>query len=347
MLYFENDYSEGACPEVLQRLVETNLSSQPGYGEDEYSLRAASLIRAALGAPEADIFFISGGTQTNALAIGGLLRPWEGVVAPGSGHINVHEAGAVEFTGHKVLTIPAHSGKLDAGALLEYLAAFHRDPNREHMVYPGMVFISHPTEYGTLYTSGELAALSDVCREYSIPLYMDGARLAYALGTGLGPGLSEIARLCSVFYIGGTKCGALCGEALVFPKGAPEHFMTVVKQRGALLAKGRLCGAQFEALFEDGLYERLGRRAVELAMRLKEGLVRRGIELYADSPTNQQFIVVDDKLLAALEGAVRYSYWEPIWEGRHAIRLAVSWATQESSLDGLFEIIDAALAKNK
>ncbi len=345
MLYFENDYSEGAAPEVMGRLLETNPVSQPGYGEDEYTLRAVSLIRKALGAPEADIFFISGGTQTNALAIGGLLRPWEGVVAAGTGHINVHEAGAVEFTGHKVMTIPGVDGKLDPEALRRYLAAFHRDPNREHMVYPGMVYISHPTEYGTLYTSGELRELAEICRLYSIPLYMDGARLAYALGAGPGPGLSEIAELCDVFYIGGTKCGALCGEALVFPKGAPEHFLTVVKQRGALLAKGRLCGAQFEALFEDGLYERLGRRTVELAMRLKDGLLSRGIELFVDSPTNQQFIVADEKLLRALDAAVRYSYWEPVGEGRHAIRLAVSWATPESSLDELFAVIDAALSE--
>ncbi len=339
MLYFENDYSEGAHPLVLKRLCETNLVSQPGYGEDAYSENARRLLREACRAPEADVYFLSGGTQTNAVAIGGLLRPWEGVVCAKTGHINVHEAGAVEFSGHKVMSIAGKGGKIEAPALRAYLSGFFADPNHEHMVFPGMVYISHPTEYGTLYSLAELTELSDVCKSFHIPLYMDGARLAYALGADGGVTLADIARLCDVFYIGGTKCGALCGEALIFPKGAPEHFLTLIKQRGALLAKGRLCGVQFEALFEDGLYFELGKSAVELAMALKAGLLNRGFRLFMDSPTNQQFPIVPNALLEKLEGRVRYSYWEPCGDAS-VIRLATSWATTPADVEELFKILD-------
>ncbi len=340
MLYFENDYDRGCHPQVLKKLCETNSVPQPGYGADEYSERARSLIREACAAPEADIFFISGGTQTNAVAIGGLLRPWEGVYAAGTGHIGLHEAGAVEFTGHKVLPLPQRQGKIDARELRASLKGFYADPNHTHMVFPGMVYISHPTEYGTLYGLRELEGISDVCKSFHIPLYMDGARLAYALAADTDVTLPDIARLCDVFYIGGTKCGALCGEALVFPRGAPEHFETVTKQRGAMLAKGRLCGAQFEALFEDGLYFKVGRSAVALAMEMKAGLTKRGIDLFIDSPTNQQFPILDNALLEKLEDKVWYSFWEPFDGSRTVVRFATSWATEPQVVSELFKILD-------
>ncbi len=263
------------------------------------------------------------------------------VVCADSGHINVHEAGAPEFTGHKVLPLPQRDGKLPAAELRPYLSSFFANPNHEHMVFPGMVYISHPTEYGTLYTREELTELSDICKSFHIPLYMDGARLAYALGADLGVGLADIAGLCDVFYIGGTKCGALCGEALVFPGGAPEHFLTVVKQRGALLAKGRLCGAQFDALFTGGLYEELGRQAVREALRLREGLRGLGIPLYIESPTNQQFPILPDGALRELSQKVRYSYWEPLERGRSVIRLATSWATRPEDVTELLGVFSS------
>lgn len=340
MLFFENDYSHGAHPDVLRRLCKTNLVPQPGYGADEYSQNARRLIREACKAPEADVFFLAGGTQTNAVAIGGLLRPWEGVYAAGTGHIQCHEAGAVEFTGHKVLPLAPRDGKLDPGLLRRSLEAFYADPNHEHMVFPGMVYISHPTEYGTVYTLGELREISDICKSFAIPLYLDGARLACALACGADVTLPDIAELCDVFYIGGTKCGALCGEALVFPKGAPERFLTLIKQREALLAKGRLCGAQFEALFENGLYLRIGKRAVELAMELKAGLLARGIRLFVDSPTNQQFPILENSLLKRLSDQAAFSFWERVDGNSSVIRLATSWATTRSDVEELLKILD-------
>ncbi len=340
MLCFENDYSEGAHPAVLRRLVETNLTPQPGYGADEYSESARAKIRDTCLSPTADIYFISGGTQTNALVIGSLLRPYEGVVSAVSGHVNAHEGGAVEFTGHKVLPLPHHDGKIAPSELRSFMGGFYSDPNHEHMVFPGMVYISHPTEYGTLYTLSELSAISEICHEHNIPLFLDGARLAAGLAAdGAELSLPGIARLCDVFYIGGTKCGALCGEALVFPKGAPEHFLTLIKQRGALLAKGRLCGVQFDALFTDGLYFELGEHSVKTAMRLKAGLLERGYTFHIDSPTNQQFVIMPNSKLAELTGKVRYSFWEPYDNDHTVIRLATSWATEMAAVEELLAIL--------
>ena len=238
MLYFENDYCEGAHPAILRRLMETNLEKQPGYGHDAYCDSAKEKILSACGCPEGDVYFLVGGTQTNATVIASLLRRYEGVIAAATGHIAAHEAGAIEFTGHKVLTLPQHDGKLDAGEVEQYLVDYYHDGSYDHMVFPGMVYISHPTEYGTLYSLRELEALSDVCARYHLPLFLDGARLGYGLvSPGTDVTLRDIARLTTVFYIGGTKVGALCGEAVVFPKGAPEHFFTMVKQQGALLAR--------------------------------------------------------------------------------------------------------------
>ena len=267
MLSFENDYSEGAHPKILQRFVETNLEQVPGYGSDPYCDSAKEKIRAACNCPDAEIFFLVGGTQTNAVVIDSMLQAYEGVVSAQTGHVNAHEAGAIEYTGHKVLSIPQYDGKMKASDLEAYLKTFWQDESHEHMVFPGMVYISHPTEYGTLYTKQELADLSAICRRYEIPLYLDGARLGYGLmSKHTDVTLPDIAELCDVFYIGGTKVGALCGEAVVFTKHhMPKYFVTHVKQHGALLAKGRLAGVQFDTLFTDNLYFEISKHAIEMA----------------------------------------------------------------------------------
>lgn len=341
MLYFASDYQESACEPILRRLLETAGEHLSGYGSDRFCQSAQQRIRAACEAPDAEVRFLTGGTQTNQVVIDALLKPWEGVVAAQSGHVATHEAGAIEYTGHKVLTLPAHDGKLDAAELRALLDGWRGDANREHTVEPGMVYISHPTENGTLYTRAELAALSAVCRAYGVPLYVDGARLAYGLAArGSDVTLPVLARYADAFYIGGTKCGALIGEALVFPRGdLPERFLTRVKQHGALLAKGWAAGLQFDVLFTDGLYERLGAHAIAMAERLKEGLIERGCELFLDSPTNQQFIIADDALLKRLDGAVSYSFWERLADGRTAIRLATSWSTKAEDVDALLAFL--------
>ncbi|MBQ9264734.1 MAG: aminotransferase class I/II-fold pyridoxal phosphate-dependent enzyme [Clostridia bacterium] len=342
MISFENDYSEGAHERILQRLMETNRVQQVGYGEDEYSLSAKEKIRAACGDPDADIFFIVGGTQTNLVVIDGLLSGVEGVVSAATGHVNVHEAGAIEYTGHKVLTVPEHQGKMDAGELKQYLADFYADPTHPHMVYPGMVYISHPTEYGALYTRAELQSLHDVCRAYDIPLFLDGARLGYGLtAPGTDVTLPDVARLCDVFYIGGTKVGALCGEAVVFPRhGAPERFITHIKQHGAMVAKGRLLGVQFDALFTDHLYFSISRHAIEMAEKLKQGFAQRGYRFFLDSPTNQQFIILPNADMDRLRDRVRFSFWSRYDDGHSVVRFATSWATPAENIDRLMAILD-------
>ena len=342
MLSFESDYIQGAHEAVLQRLIQTNLVPMSGYGSDPCCESARSRIRQACGCPKADIFFLVGGTQTNAVVIDSLLRSYEGVVAASSGHVSVHEAGAIEHTGHKVLTLPQRNGKLCAGDLEQLLHTFWADGTHEHMVFPGMVYLSHPTEYGTLYSAGELEELSRLCRSYHIPLYLDGARLGYGLmSDGTDVTLETIARCCDVFYIGGTKVGALCGEAVVFPRGnMPPHFLTTVKQRGALLAKGRLLGAQFEALFTDGLYFTISRHAIDMARRLKEGFRQRGYRFYLDSPTNQQFIILERGELERLREQVVFSIWEELDETHTVVRFATSWATRPEDVDALMAILD-------
>ena len=263
-LSFACDYMEGTHPAILQKLVETNLEKTGGYGLDPYCDAAKEKIKAACGCPEGEVFFLVGGTQTNATVIDALLKSYQGVIAAEIGHVSVHEAGAIEADGHKVLTLPHDNGKISADQVRGLLDGFYNDANHDHMVMPGMVYISHPTEYGTLYTLEELTELSNVCHENHIPLYMDGARLAYALACSENQlTLADIARLCDIFYIGGTKCGALFGEAVVIPKpGLIPHFFTIIKQHGALLAKGRLLGIQFDTLFTDSLYEKVGAPAV-------------------------------------------------------------------------------------
>lgn len=340
MISFENDYAQGAHEAVLGRLLEINTEPQPGYGSDAYCERAKQKIREACGRPEADVFFLVGGTQTNATVIDSVLKPYEGVIAASTGHVSVHEAGAIEFTGHKVLELPQHQGKLSAEDVEAYLHTFWQDENHEHMVFPGMVYISHPTEYGTLYTKEELQNLSDVCRKYKIPLYLDGARMGYGLAAeGTDVTLPLIARCCDVFYIGGTKVGALFGEAVVFTKKAPKYFMTMVKQHGALLAKGWLLGVQFDVLFTGDLYLQISRHAIRMAERLKEGLREKGYPFYIESPTNQQFVILENGKMEQLKQKVAFSFWEAVDEAHTVVRFVTSWATREEDIDTLLKLL--------
>lgn len=341
MLSFENDYSEGAHERVLQRLAETNMEQLSGYGNDEYCESAKEKIRYACECPDADIWFLSGGTQTNAVVIDSLLTSYEGVIAAETGHISTHEAGAIESAGHKVLTLTQHQGKIRSDELEAFLRTFWEDENHEHMVFPGMVYISHPTEYGTLYSLSELEDLFGICRAYRIPLYMDGARLGYGLMSHEATvTLPDIARLCDVFYIGGTKVGALCGEAVVFTKNnTPKHFLTTIKQHGALMAKGRLLGVQFDTLFTENLYWEISRRAIATAELLKQGFHRKGIPFYLESPTNQQFVILENEQMENLKEQVRFSFWQRFDENRTVARFCTSWATKVSDIEKLMALL--------
>lgn len=341
MLHFDSDYMEGAHPLILQRLMETNLEQTAGYGTDPFCQRAKERIQAACGCPEAQIYFLVGGTQTNATVIGAVLRSYEGVISAETGHIHVHEAGAVEALGHKILALPQKDGKLSPKDVREYLERFYADGTHEHMVKPGMVYISHPTEYGTLYTLDELEQLHQICGEYHIPLFMDGARLGYGLASyQTDVTLEDVARCCDVFYIGGTKVGALFGEAVVIPRpGLVEGFFTTMKQRGALLAKGRLLGIQFETLFTDQLYWKISRHAIDLACRLREGLAAKGYSFFLDSPTNQQFVILENQKLEQLSAQVTFSIWEPLDKAHTVVRFATSWATTPEAVEELIELM--------
>lgn len=341
MISFESDYTTGAHPKILQRLSETNMEAMPGYGNDSYCASASEKIRTACECPEAEVFFLAGGTQTNAVVISSLLHGYEGVIAAKTGHVSLHEAGAIENTGHKVIELPQTDGKLEASSINNLLEQFYQDENHEHMVFPGMVYLSHPTEYGTLYTKKELTAISEVCQKYQIPLFMDGARLGYGLmskSTDLS--LPDIARICDVFYIGGTKVGALCGEAVVFTKKCmPKHFLNHVKRHGALLAKGRLLGIQFDTLFTDGLYFEISRHAIEMAEQLKTLFKEKGYRFYLESPTNQQFFILENEKLEKLKEKVRFGFWEKYDENNTVVRFATSWSTTGDDLQYLKEIL--------
>ncbi|MFC3928146.1 threonine aldolase family protein [Streptococcus caprae] len=337
MLHFENDYNEGVHPELLEALITTNEENLPGYGADAYTKRAVDKIRQAIACPQAQITFLTGGTQTNQVIINSLLKSYEGVLAAETGHISTHEAGAIEFSGHKVLTLPHEHGKLRAADVEAYLKDFYADGNHEHMVFPGMVYISHPTEYGALYSKAELTELSQLCDRYEIPLFMDGARLGYALGVASSDvTLADIAELCHVFYIGGTKLGALAGEAIVFTRhNEPKHFIPIVKQHGALVAKGRLFGVQFDRFFTDNLYQKIGQQAIAYAEELKAILHEKGYRFFYESPTNQQFVIVENKQLETLAEKVVYSFWEKYDDNHTVIRLATSWSTTDQDLADL------------
>lgn len=345
MISFENDYSTGAHPRILEALAATNFEPASGYGTDRFCASAAERIRAACDNPAADVFFLMGGTQTNAVVISSLLAGYEGVIAADTGHIAVHEAGAIEATGHKVIALPECDGKLRAADVAAYLDTFYGDASHDHRVFPGMVFIAHPSELGSLYSLTELEELSALCHRYEIPLYLDGARLAYGLAArNTDVALADIARLCDAFYIGGTKCGALCGEAVVFPRGAmPAHFLTHAKQHGALLAKGRLLGVQFDTLFADGLYGEVGRTAIDAAAELRRILSEAGCTFFRESPTNQQFIVLENTQMEALAERIRFSFWERVDETHTAIRLVTSWSTTADDLTALEEALAAVL----
>ena len=341
MLFFENDYGYGAHPKILEHLAQTNMEPVSGYGNDKFTASAAEKIKAAADCPDAQVYFLTGGTQTNMVVIDTLLRPYEGVVAAQTGHVSTHEAGAIEFTGHKVLTLPEKNGKINAADLKNLVETFYGDENHEHMVFPGLVYISHPTEYGTLYTKKELTEISAVCREYKLPLFMDGARLIYGLvSKETDVTLQDIAKLCDVFYIGGTKAGALCGEAVVFTGDSmPKHFLTRVKQHGALLAKGRLTGVQFDALFTDDLYLEIGKNAIETAAVLKAGLKEKGYTFYIDSPTNQQFVVLENRKMEELKKDVQFSFWEKKDDTHTVVRFATSWATRMEDVEKLLSLL--------
>lgn len=340
MLSFESDYNQGAHPEILRRLCETNFETTSGYGTDKFCNTAKEKIKAACECQNAEVHFLTGGTQTNAIVIDSLIRPYDGVIAAETGHIATHEAGAIEYTGHKVLTIPQHNGKISPYELREYLHSFSIDENRSHMVQPGIVYISHPTEYGTLYTKAELTEISEICSSHSIPLYMDGARLGYGLASlDADLTLPDIARLCDAFYIGGTKVGALFGEAVVFTKNAPKNFMTITKQHGALLAKGRLLGIQFDTLFTDGLYFEISKNAIEKSELMKEIFKEKGYSFYMETSTNQQFILLENSQMEALKEKVAFSFWERTDENHSVVRFATSWATTDEDIENLKAVL--------
>ena len=341
MLHFDSDYMEGAHPDILKRLIETNLEQTSGYGSDPYSARARDKIRAACRCPEAEVHFLVGGTQTNSTVIGSLLAPYQGVLAAGSGHIATHESGAIEAGGHKVLSLPQINGKISAGDLERWVTAFYQDENWAHMVIPGMVYLSHPTEYGTLYTRAELEAIHQICQKHQLRLFLDGARLGYGLmADGADVTLETLARLCDVFYIGGTKVGALFGEAVVIPQpNLIPHFFTLIKQHGALLAKGRLLGLQFDTLFTDELYFRISRHAIEMAHRLKAVFREKEYPFYLETDTNQQFIILNRDQQSALSPHVSWSFWEPLDDGRTVVRFATSWATRPEDVDDLAALL--------
>ncbi len=345
-IFLASDYQEGAHPAILEALCRTNMEKTDGYGTDPYCDSARNLIRRACHSPSADVHFFMGGTQTNAVVISALLKPWQGAVAAVSGHISLHEGGAIESAGHKVIELPAVNGKLSSPVVEECCAAWHNDGNHEHMVMPGLLYLSQPTESGTLYSLKELKDLKEVCRRFGLLLYIDGARLAYALSCPENDvTLSDLAALCDAFYIGGTKCGALFGEAVVFPD--PElcpHFFTIMKQRGAVLAKGRLLGLQYKTLFETGpdgtvLYDTIGKSAVELADRLRNGLSAKGFKLCFNSPTNQVFVSIENKKMKELSEKVVFSYWEADGPDHTVIRFACSWATTQEDVDAVLSLL--------
>ena len=334
MIDLSCDYNIGCAPELLAAIAAANDEPHATYGQDEISLRAKDKIRSAVGNPEADIYFLVGGTQTNATVLAAILAPWEGVISAQSGHIAVHESGAVEAAGHKVLTLePDEYGRLAPETLRAYLRSFYADPTNPHMVQPGAVYLSHPTEYGGLYTAAILRELRAICDEYSLRLFVDGARLAYALAApGSDVTLPLLGELCDVFYIGGTKCGALFGEAVVFRRPQPSFF-PAHKQRGALLAKGFLLGLQFDALFTDKLYYRLGKQGVDCALALRDGLRARGVSFRPESESNQQFPILSAEEQKKLEGKVGYEVWEPLSDGGAVCRLCCSWHTTREEVE--------------
>lgn len=340
MLHFDCDYMAGAHPEVLDAIVKNNMVQTAGYGCDDFCAEARRKIREACSVQDAAVHFLVGGTQTNSTIIDALVRRTEGVLAAETGHINAHESGAVELFGHKVLTVPGHDGKVCPAEVKAWLQNFYADDTYEHMVAPGVLYISFPTEYGTIYTLDELERLSDICHEYDMPLYIDGARLGHGLAASADVTLADIARLADVFYIGGTKMGTLFGEAVVCtnPK-LLRHFFPLQKAHGAVLAKGRLLGMQFSALFTDDLYMRIGKHSVDLAMQLRKAFEQKGYKPFIDSPTNQQFFVLPNELIDRLLQYATFEYWGPRGETESRVRFVTSWETTQHDIDEMVNII--------
>ena len=321
----------------MERLIETNLEQTTGYGEDAYCEAAREAIRKVCDAPEADVHFLVGGTQANFTVISSALKPYQGVLCADTGHINVHETGAVEACGHKVLALPGKDGKITAEQIRNAHDLHWSDESHEHIAQPKMVYISHPTELGTLYTKGELEEIGRVCRECGLYLFLDGARLGYGLmAPGTDVTIADIAKICDVFYIGGTKVGALFGEAVVImnPQLKPD-FRYCIKQKGGMLAKGRLLGIQFLELFRDGLYFEIAKHAIDMAMILKEGLKEKGYSFFMDSVTNQQFIMIEDEKLEKIREKYGVTYQQRYDETHSVIRLCTSWATTEENVRSL------------
>lgn len=339
MIRFNCDYSEGAYSSILEKLAQTNLEQTAGYGLDPYCEKAKKLIQDLCKAPQAQVHFLVGGTQTNMMLIAAALRPYQGALSPDSGHINVHESGAIEATGHKVLALPSKDGKITAEQVQEEYTKHYKDPDREHMVQPKLVYISNPTEIGTIYSKAELTALSKVCRENNLYLYVDGARLGYGLTAKSNDlSLADMAELCDAFYIGGTKVGALFGEALVITNPAlQEDFRYVIKQHGGMFAKGRLLGIQFLALLEDGTYFEIARHANELAEKIKQACIEKGYSFLTQSDTNQQFPILPNSVLEKLGSKYTYSVWQPMDETHSAVRFCTSWATKEEDVASLIK----------
>ncbi len=347
MIYFSTDYMVGAHPEVLRSLVATNELHTTGYGSDPFTAKAKRTVLQACGlvdrdgGPKGDVYFLEGGTQTNMTVIARLLDHCDGVLCAETAHINVHEAGAIEATGHKVIGLPSADGKVTANQVRRYVEVYYSDDTYPHMVRPAMVYISFPTEVGTLYSRSELVELAEVCHEKGMPLYLDGARLAYGLASPESElTLTDIASICDVFYIGGTKCGALFGEAVVTRR--PEllpRFFSFIKLNGGLFAKGRLLGVQFDTLFKGGLYFRIGAHAIEMAMRLKQGVLSKGYKLFMDSPTNQQFVILPNEKIKELQREVSFELWGAPGEKETPVRFVTDWSTRAEDVDQLIELL--------
>ena len=345
MIRFECDYAEGAHPRILEAMMKTNREQTPGYGEDDFCAKARRIICRACGNDKMDVHFLVGGTQANTTVIASILRPHQAVVSASSGHIAGHETGAIEATGHKVITIPAENGKINAKQVRKVLTDHWSDSSHEHMPQPAMVYISQPTETGTLYSRRELTELSALCREYGIPLFLDGARLGYALASPENDVfMADLAQLCDVFYIGGTKVGAMFGEAVCIVNSKyKEDFRYHIKQHGGMLAKGRFLGIQFETLFRDGLYLEISKHAIEQAMRIKEAFTEGGCEFLFDSPTNQQFPILNRMVFTELAKRYTFTTWEKLPGERTAVRFVTSWATRPEHVDALIEDVKGLL----
>ena len=341
MILFQSDYLEGCHPKILEKLQETNLMQTPGYGKDEFCEQAAEAIRTACGAPEADVHFLVGGTQTNSTVIASVLRPYQGVMCATTGHINVHETGTVEHSGHKVLPLPSKDGKVSAKAVKTALEAHFSESSPEHEVQPGMLYISFPTELGTIYSFDELMALHQVCSDWGIPLFIDGARLGFGLAAqNCDLTLRDIAALSDIFYIGGTKQGALFGEAVVITNPLlKDDFRYMMKQGGGLLAKGRLLGIQFGTLFEDGLYFSISQDTVRRAQTLADAFHTKGYEFFVESPTNQIFPILPKEVAQRLSADFCFEHWQNVGRDRVAVRFCTSWATTDAQIDALIKAL--------